>query len=129
MPDHDEGKGFKVSDRRAAQAEGAAVSGGEANAEARAAAPGSADRQPLPHIDFATFVMSLASSALMHLGEMAQPGTPEARPNLPLAKQTVDILGMLEEKTRGNLNDDEARLLQHLLYDLRLKFVEVRKRQ
>lgn len=80
----------------------------------------------LPHIDFETFILSVAQSVLIHLGEIAEGDQPS--PNLPLAKQTIDILGMLEEKTRGNLTDDEARLLQHLLYDLRLKYVEARKR-
>lgn len=78
----------------------------------------------LPHLDFATFVMSLAQSVLIHLGEIEEPGGR----NLPLAKQTIDLLGMLEDKTRGNLTDEEARLLQHLLYDLRLKYVEAKKR-
>jgi hypothetical protein len=78
-------------------------------------------------IDFGTFVMSLASSALMHLGELPAPEG-ERRPNLPLAKQTIDILGMLDEKTRGNLTAEEARLLEHLLLDLRLKYVDAKKR-
>ena len=80
----------------------------------------------LPHIDFTTFVMSLAESVLIHLGELSAPEE-AARANLAMAKQTIDMLGMLEEKTRGNLNDEETRLLQHLLFDLRLKFVEARK--
>ena len=82
----------------------------------------------MPEIDFGTFVMSLASSVLVHLGELVPPGQAAARANLPLAKQTIDILGMLQEKTRGNLGSDEAQLLEHLLYDLRLKYVDVRKR-
>jgi hypothetical protein len=81
-----------------------------------------------PAIDFATFVMSLASSALMHMGEMERPqGEQDASASLALARQTIDILGMLSDKTRGNLSDDEAKLLQHLLFDLRLKFVEARQ--
>ena len=82
----------------------------------------------MPEIDFGTFVMSLASSVLVHLGELSPPGQPVGRANFPLAKQTIDILGMLQDKTRGNLSDDEARLLEHLLYDLRLKYVDVKKR-
>jgi hypothetical protein len=77
-----------------------------------------------PHVDFGTFVLSLASSALVHLGEIHHPDTAEAKENLLLARQTIDLLAMLEEKTQGNLTDDEASFLRDLLADLRLKFVE-----
>lgn len=80
-------------------------------------------KPPLPEIDFGTFVMSLASSALVHLGEVPHPDRAGVEPNLPLAKQTLDILGMLREKTRGNLTKEESELLDQLLYDLRLKYV------
>jgi hypothetical protein len=75
-------------------------------------------------VDFGTFVLSLGSSALVHLGEISHPETEQARENLLLARQTIDLLAMLEEKTRGNLTDDETRFLRDLLADLRLKFVE-----
>ena len=78
---------------------------------------------PLPEMSFSTFVFSLSSSAVMHLGEIADPNTQTKSVDLPLAKQTIDILGMLQEKTKGNLEEDEKRLLEHLLYDLRLKYV------
>ena len=78
-------------------------------------------------VDFATFVMSLASSTLIHLGELTPPDAPAGHRDLPLAKQTIDILGMLAAKTRGNLTSDEAQLLEHLLYDLRLKYVDAKK--
>ncbi len=86
-------------------------------------------RNRLPDIDFSTFVLSLSSSILIHLGEMEDPETGERKVSLPMAKQTVDLLGLLQEKTRGNLTDDEDRLLTELLYDLRLKFVKVCKEQ
>ncbi len=110
-------KGFKVVDKR-----------GHAG-EAPAAEPpdGREEHKSLPEIDFATFVMSLASSALVHLGELSHPER-GAQPDLPLAKQTIDILGMLAEKTRGNLTADEAKLVEHLLYDLRMKYVEAKKK-
>ena len=82
----------------------------------------------LPEIDFGTFIMSLASSVLVHLGEIEHPDSRAREPNLPLAKQTVDILGMLREKTRGNLTQEEAQLLDNLLYDLRMKYVDAKKR-
>jgi hypothetical protein len=80
-----------------------------------------------PHtsqVDFGTFVLSLGSSALVHLGEIQHPESPEAKENLLLARQTIDLLAMLQEKTRGNLSEAEARFLSDLLADLRLKFVE-----
>jgi hypothetical protein len=80
--------------------------------------------EALPEIDFGTFVMSLASSVLVHLGEISHP---DSEKNLPLAKQTIDILGMLQEKTRGNLSNDEQQLLTNLLYDLRMKYVAAHK--
>jgi hypothetical protein len=85
--------------------------------------------QALPPIDFATFVLSLASSALMNLGEMPDPDTGTSQKDLPLAKQTIDILGMLEEKTRGNLEEAEDKLLRSLLYDLRVKYVDANKKK
>lgn len=81
----------------------------------------------MPDIDFSTFVLSLSSSALMHLGEMPNAETQETDVNLPMAKQTIDILGIVQEKTRGNLSNEEDRLLTELLYDLRLKFVRACK--
>ena len=78
----------------------------------------------LPKIDFSTFVISLNSSALMQLGVLADPTTGEKSKNLSLAKQTIDVLGLLEEKTQGNLNADEANMLKSILYDLRLLYVK-----
>lgn len=77
----------------------------------------------LPEIDFSTFVMSLNSSALVHLGLLNEPGSQVKTKNLPLAKQTIDILGMLEKKTRGNLTDDEGTILKNILHDLRMMYV------
>jgi hypothetical protein len=82
----------------------------------------------LPEIDFGTFVMSLASSVLVHLGELQHPDSEKTEPNLPLAKQTIDILGMLADKTRGNLTEEEQQLLTNLLYDLRMKYVAAKNR-
>ena len=79
---------------------------------------------PLPTINFATFIFSLNSSALVQLGMMEDPMTGEQAKNLPLAKQTIDILSMLEEKTRGNLAADEAAMLKNILYDLRILYVK-----
>lgn len=80
----------------------------------------------LPEMDFSTFVVSLSASTMIHLGDEVAEGSP-AQKNLPLAKQTIDILAMLEEKTRGNLTPQEARLISQLLYDLRLRYVRASK--
>ena len=82
---------------------------------------------PLPNINFATFIFSLNSSALLSLGVIEDPGSGQRVKNLPLAKQTIDILGMLQEKTKGNLDGDEENLLSNLLYELRLKYVAAKK--
>lgn len=76
-----------------------------------------------PEINFATFIFSLNSSALVHLGVIEDPATGQKK-SLPLAKQTIDILGVLEEKTRGNLTEEEENLLKHILHDLRLMYVK-----
>lgn len=78
-------------------------------------------------IEFQTFVLSLSSSAMYHLGLIPNPDTNRPEKNLPLARQTIDILAMLRDKTQGNLNQDEQRMLDHLLYDLRVRFVEASK--
>lgn len=77
-----------------------------------------------PSIDFATFVLSLSHSALMHLGEAPHPETNKIEANLPLAKQNIDLLVLFEEKTKGNLTGDEERLLAQVLFDLRMRYVE-----
>ncbi len=82
-------------------------------------------------ITFASFVLSLSTQALLHLG--VSPGeeisAEEARPevNLPLARQVVDMLEMIQTKTQGNLDDEESRLLASLLHDLHMRFVEASK--
>ena len=78
----------------------------------------------LPEINFATFIFSLNHSVLVHLGVMDDPSTGEKVKNLPLAKQTIDILGMLEEKTKGNLTEDEEKMLKNILYDLRMIYIK-----
>lgn len=78
----------------------------------------------MPEITFSTFILSLNSSALVHLGMETDPISGNKSTNLLLAKQTIDILSLFEEKTKGNLTDDEKRLLTHILYELRLMYVK-----
>lgn len=83
----------------------------------------------MPEMNFSTFVLSLHASAAMHMGLVADPQTGKPLPvQLPLAQQTIDILSMMEAKTRGNLDQDEERLLGAVLYELRMLFLEQRKK-
>jgi hypothetical protein len=136
----DKAKGFVVSDRRSFSPSGEtreepappAPSSAEppagvetATATATASEAGTGGMR-LPPVDFSTFVLSLGSSALMHLGEIEHPSGGASK-NLPMAKHSIDILSMLEVKTKGNLVTAEAQLLENLLYDLRLRFVTAAK--
>ncbi|MGD8740850.1 MAG: DUF1844 domain-containing protein [Desulfobacterales bacterium] len=85
------------------------------------------DQEPplqFPEINFATFVASLNASALLQLGAIEDPTTGTKNKNLPMAKQTIDILSMMQEKTAGNLSKEEENLLKNVLYDLRLMYVK-----
>lgn len=77
----------------------------------------------LPQVTFSTFILSLASSALVQLGEVPNPETGATEQDLLMAKHTIEILSMLEEKTKNCLDNDEARLLEGILYELRMKYV------
>jgi hypothetical protein len=125
--------GFTVTDRRSFS-EGSESRAPEASAAPppQSPAPGTTDAPAgasptLPAVDFHTFVLSLGSSALLHLGELEHPDLGAPQKDLPLAKHTIDILVMLEEKTRGNLTPAEEKLIGSLLYDLRLRYVEAQK--
>jgi hypothetical protein len=85
-------------------------------------------KDPEQPIDFSTFLVGLASSALIHLGHTAHPETGAQTPDLLLAKQTLDLLALLRDKTRGNLSADEEHLFDGLLADLRIRYVEAQKR-
>jgi hypothetical protein len=118
------GTGFTITDRRSFTEEGASRAAPPDNDDVTEPHT-SPDARTLPAVDFHTFVLSLGSSALLHLGELEHPDAGEKRQDLPLAKHTIDILAMLEEKTRGNLTGPEEKLIQSLLYDLRLRYVEL----
>jgi hypothetical protein len=128
-------RGFKVEDRRrfsdsgeirpehrdapapAAAAEHSASVSAESPAESAAHAP------PLA-INFSTFVISLSTQAMAHLGEIPHPVDNQVALDLGAAKQLIDILGILKDKTQGNLDAMESGLLENILYDLRIKYVE-----
>ena len=134
----DEKNGFVIKDRRLFATEHEAKEEVEPEAEATPEArersrpepepetpppDDTTQAPPLPVINFSTFVFSLSSSVLLHLGEMPDPTTNKKAVNLPLAKQSVDILAMLQEQTSGNLDEEEENLLKNLLYELRMKYV------
>lgn len=81
----------------------------------------------MPAIDFSTFVLSLSHSALVHLGDAPDPTGAPATVSLPLARQTIDLLGLLQEKTKGNLTGAEEHMMDQVVYELRMRFVEVSK--
>jgi hypothetical protein len=78
-------------------------------------------------VTFVGFVLSLAHTAAVHFGDVANPATGESEPNLDAARQMIEILSLLEEKTRGNLTAEERQLLDQILYELRLRYVEADK--
>lgn len=77
----------------------------------------------MPEVTFTTFVLSLASSGLVQLGEVPDPSTGDTGENLLMAKHTIDVLSMLRDKTAGCLDEDERKVLEALLYELRMKYV------
>ena len=140
MSDSEQKPGFKVSDRRSFSESGDARSGpavaapsGESPAPADepisqdGTRPGAGSDRGLPPADFSTFILSLGSSALIHLGDLEPPGEDAKRRDLPMAKHTIDLLTLLRQKTKSNLTPEEDKLLESLLYDLRLRYVEAVK--
>jgi hypothetical protein len=135
-----QGKGFKVEDRRrfseTGEARETAKSDEGPSDEPAAPSPdkvrsAATDKsgEPLPDINFSTFVISLSTQALLHLGEIADPLTGKAEADLPVAKQMIDIISLLQEKTRGNLDAGEQQLVEDVLYDLRMRYVDAVKKK
>lgn len=77
----------------------------------------------LPEVTFSTFILSLASSTLMHLGEVPNPETGKKEKNIVLAKHSVDLLNMLSDKFSSGLSEDEKKLLQDVLYEVKIKYI------
>lgn len=81
----------------------------------------------LPEVTFTAFIMSLSTSALYHLGEIADPATGKREKDLTLAKHAIDTIDLLQKKTRGNLTADEQGLLQDVISDLKLRYVRIKQ--
>jgi hypothetical protein len=135
MEDDERGRqpSFKVQDRRRFSASGEARA--DTGEEQPDASPSPPPAQPVDvgaapdaaaggEITFATFVFSLSTQALVHLGEIADPVDGATRVHLDGARQIIDILAVLADKTRGNLDEAEQSLLESALYDLRMRYVE-----
>ena len=119
-------QGFVIRDKRGRSApEEPATSSPEPSAEpeSQASATSSESYPPAPPLTFSSFVFSLGTSSLMLMGESLDPQQPSPPVNLPQAKEIIDILSMLEEKTQGNLSSEEASVLGDMLYTLRMKYV------
>lgn len=120
-------KGFVVKDRRFSatkEAEGESQIKEEGKREEVKKEEAPRQEIPLPEINFINFIFSLSTSALIQLGEIQDPLTQQQAKNLPLAKQTIDLIGILKEKTKGNLTPDEERLIETVLYDLRMRYLK-----
>lgn len=124
---------FVVRDRRTSSSETSKDSSGP-KANGTEKGPSSAERTsedtheqertgPFPELDFSSFILSLATTAQVSLGIMPNPQTNQPAQNLPVAKQMIDMLGMLKDKTKGNLTEDEQELLDSALFNLRMLYV------
>src|SRR5207249_8381953 len=132
--DKEERRGFQVRDRRRFSDSGEARPDvAEETAEppprpaaAESAAPGAAPADE--PVTFSTFVLGLSTQALLHLGEIPDPASNTTQRDLGAAKHVIDILALLRDKTRSNLEPDEEALLDSMLYDLRMRYVELARR-
>ena len=137
MASEEKDKGFTVQDRRRFSAEGEAKAEGREETQASAAEsapkaaaaepPSGGEREPLAEaeVTFTTFMVGLSTQALEALGEISDPVSGARGKDLQAAQQLIDIIGMLREKTRGNLDRDEDGLIEAILFDLRMKYVEL----
>jgi len=121
-----EGEGFVIKDNRSSQIseDNAAFLDDQEtkDKEKQTDISGKKETEPF-QIDFSAFIMSLTSSAFYHLGDMPDPSTGKTETNLPAVQQTIDMLIMLREKTKGNLKEDEIKLIEQLIYELQVKYV------
>jgi hypothetical protein len=130
----EEEKGFIIKDRRSFDKEGelkeekgAGDAGSQKTKEEKREQD--AQRIPLPEVNFNSLIFSLSSSALLNMGDIAEPQTGETKKDLPMAKYSIDIISMLQEKTKGNLTEEEHKFLDNILADLRLRYVKASKKQ
>lgn len=126
MAEEKKGEGFIIKDRRFSEEsetkeEPAAAKSPDLKEKVEEPA---AEPTDYPPANFTNFVISLSTSALFHFGDFPEQEGVKAEKNLPAAKQTIDILDMLNEKTKGNLDKNEAGLIQGVLYELKMRYVK-----
>lgn len=129
-----EQEGFKVEDRRRFSSDSgvrreAAPGPAQSVPESEARPSSEADSGSLPEMSFTGFVLGLGAQAMMLLGEVPDPGSGKRVRDPASARQIIDLIGILKEKTAGNLEQDEVHLLDNLLFDLRTKYVEISKQK
>lgn len=123
---------FSIKDRRRVTGDGETASA-EKEAPATSQSGPAKEKEPEkksapPPITFSTFVLSLSTSAAMNLGGYQDPVSGHVPRNLELAKQSIDILGIIKDKTNGNLDADESSLLESVLYELRMRYIDEMKK-
>jgi hypothetical protein len=123
-------QGFKVTDKRGFQEDGKASDASAVTKEtpadpssAAANTPPEQELPPRPPIDFPSYLLSYYTQGLVLLGEVPNPYTNKKEEDVEAARHTIDILTMLEQKTKGNLTKEEQQLLETVLYELRMKFM------
>ncbi len=133
MTKEQEEQGFRITDKRGFRDDGETSApesqekteekpSGETLSAAEGEAPGK-DSPPRPPIDFPSYLLSYYTQGLVLLGEVPNPYTNKKEEDVEAARHTIDILSMLEEKTKGNLSSEEKQLLESVLYELRMKFM------
>ncbi len=126
MAEEKKGEGFVIKDKRfseESQTKEAPSAAKKPDVKEKVEKP-VAEPLEYPPVNFANFVISLSTSALFHFGDFPEYEGGKAEKNLPAAKQTIDILDMLNEKTKGNLDENETNLIQGVLYELKMRYVK-----
>jgi len=120
----EEKRGYTFSDKRGRNNEDDALDRQEMKKD-----PGSehSEQEPSLVIDFVTLIMSFASASMICMGKIPDPATGTVQKNLSIAKQNIDIISLLMEKTKGNLTQEEDRIIEQILYELRMHYVEAAK--
>ena len=120
-------KSFVIRDRRFSAQKEEGDTQAKVEAKKEEAPPGETEpveETALPEISFLNLILSLSTSVLIQLGEIQDPMTQQTEKNLPLAKQTIDLISLLQQKTKGNLSNEEEKLMESVLYDLRMRYVK-----
>ena len=129
MPEEE--KGFVIKDRRSFDEQGELKQDGVKEEPAKKEPEKRPPKEetpspPLPQVNFSSLILSLSSTAFLHLGEIPDPSTGEKKKDLALSKHVIDTIGMLKEKTEGNLTPEEKQLIENILTDLRLRYVKAK---